>query len=303
MKKKVLTFLLLTLTSAVTQAKILRVNNVAGMAPYSTIADAVRAANDGDTIMVDGSTVEYEKTILNKRVVMVGPGYLQNENSLSNEADCEARIDGIEVQSEGTVIMGMHIGGWYSLEIKAPKVVITRCYIKSWEGILMYAGANNCIFHQNFMLDGISGDKATYYHQFTNNICKGNFSHIYQSHIYYNTFYSGNPVFHLSTGNRIEKNVVPESNFGKGDNENTYADNLVVDGEQLFGKAETDLDVLNGMKQLPASVVNTRGAFAADAPYVISGIPAGPVIEKLSLPASVEEGDRMKITIKLGERQ
>ena len=42
------------------------------------------------------------------------------------------------------------------------------------------------------------------------------------------------------------------------------------------------------------------GAFAGDNPYVISGIPAGPIIEELTIPTSAEEGSSMEVAIKLG---
>ncbi len=45
---------------------------------------------------------------------------------------------------------------------------------------------------------------------------------------------------------------------------------------------------------------NGYGAFAGNDPYVISGIPAGPMIEELTIPTSVEEGSVMEVTIKFG---
>ena len=46
------------------QAATLRVNNVDPSAPYATITAAVNAASDGDTIMVEGSSIKYADAIL-----------------------------------------------------------------------------------------------------------------------------------------------------------------------------------------------------------------------------------------------
>ena len=54
--KKTLLMVAFAAVCSMAQAKILRVNNTTGSgAPYSTVADALTAANEGDTIMVDGS--------------------------------------------------------------------------------------------------------------------------------------------------------------------------------------------------------------------------------------------------------
>jgi len=307
MKKTVVTLLAVSLL-VTAQAKILRVNNVGGTAPYSSIQAAIRLAEDGDTIMVDGSPEEYGKTTLNKRVVLIGPGFFLREDGITTEADREARVDGLEVQVEGTVIKGMRIGGWYSLEIKAPRVVVTRCYIGSWEGIKFCAGADNCTLHQNFIVDNIVGDGKTYYHQITNNICKQlGVANVYDSYIYYNTVYGEDPLkFHSATDNRIAYNFVRGKNFDKDDQgnslkDNTYLDNLAIDDDELFDGIETDLDVQNSMKQLSSSVSKRYGAFAGTAPYILAGVPTAPVIENVDMPASVEQGSKMCVTIKLGQ--
>lgn len=306
--KAVLTSIVFACIATTMQGRVLRVSNVGGTAPYNSIQAAVRAAENGDTIMVDGSPEEYEKAILSKRVVLIGPGYFLREDGLTTEADREARVDGLEVQAEGTVIKGMRIGGWYSLEIKAPKVVVTRCFIGSWEGIKFYAGADNCILHQNFITDGIVGNGNTYYHQITNNICSQlGIADVCDSYIYYNTVYKRDPLeFHNGMGNRVAYNIVRGRNFGKDDSgkaltENTYIDNLAIDDDELFDGVETDLDVQNRMKLLSSSVSNKYGAFAGTSPYILAGVPTAPVIETISMPTSVEQGSKMSVTIKLGQ--
>ena len=77
---------------------------------------------------------------------------------------------------------------------------------------------------------------------------------------------------------------------------NTYRDNYKVNRFYY----STDKQVLEKLSDVPDEVMAQYGAFAGDDPYVISGIPAGPVIERLTVPVSVEEGSKLNVTIKLG---
>ena len=52
--------------------------------------------------------------------------------------------------------------------------------------------------------------------------------------------------------------------------------------------------------ELPANVTSTYGAFAGDSPYVLAGVPSGPVIQDLVVPTTVEMGSKMNVTIKIG---
>ena len=54
------------------QATVLRVSNRTNSGvPYSSISDAISAAEEGDTIMVDGSNTAYSSVTLTKRVVLI----------------------------------------------------------------------------------------------------------------------------------------------------------------------------------------------------------------------------------------
>lgn len=75
MKKKLLILFVMCGLAMVSQATTLRVNNTDPSAPYASINDAVNAATEGDTIMVEGSSIPYGDVTINKRVVLIGPGY------------------------------------------------------------------------------------------------------------------------------------------------------------------------------------------------------------------------------------
>ncbi len=58
--KKTLTLMVAMCMTVAANAKILRISNLEGnSAPYSSISEALNAATNGDTIMVDGSNNSY----------------------------------------------------------------------------------------------------------------------------------------------------------------------------------------------------------------------------------------------------
>jgi len=60
------------------------------------------------------------------------------------------------------------------------------------------------------------------------------------------------------------------------------------------------LEVQNAELDNQFNAMEGKGAFAGDDPYVISGIPAGPVIQDITVPSTVEQGGTLNVTIKLG---
>ena len=72
-------------------------------------------------------------------------------------------------------------------------------------------------------------------------------------------------------------------------------------GVSLYEDRTTDLTIKNQqLSEEIAAAIADKGAFNGDDPYVISGIPAGPVIQDITVPASVAQGSTLNVTIKLG---
>lgn len=304
MKSKFLLIIIANLCVALSmQAKVLRVNNVDNSAPYSKIEDAVKAAAEGDTIMLDGSPYSYGTIKLDKRLVLIGNGYDLIANGIATEAQ-DAYTYYIEVNAEGCVLKGLNVtadvyGG--SINVNAPRVIITRCKIAARStdsySILMGEGANNCVIHQNRIRGNIGNSNVrTSEHQITNNLLNNiNFRAVDNSYVAYNTSWDrwGDSAPY-SKGTKFEYNIVNYDNFGEGDTENTYSSNI--------GANLSSANNENEVKELSADLTNRGyGIFAGSDPYVISGVPAGPVIEKLDVPVSAEAGGTMKVSVKIGE--
>lgn len=285
------------------QARVLRVNNVDSSAPYSKVQDAVDAAAEGDTIMLDGSPYSYGSITLNKRLVLVGNGYELIENGIATEAQ-DSYTYFIEVNAEGCVLKGLNVtadvyGG--AVNVNSPKVIITRCKIAARSSdsysVMFGEGANNCIIHQNRIRGRIGNSYVrTSGHQITNNLLNNiNFWAIDNSYVAYNTSWDRwGDAFPYCEGTKFEHNIVNSEDFGKGDADNTFASNTAYD----FSSANN----VNELKEQSSSLTASGyGIFAGTDSFVISGVPSGPVIERLDVPASAEAGGKMTISVKIGE--
>ena len=303
--KKALLILVAACMAAASNARILRVSNVNGSsAPYSSIEAAQDAASSGDTIMVDASSTRYTVSSstnidLTKKLVILGPGYWLVQDGVVEEGASSASVGSFTVKVEGTVIKGMTMG---TLSIEASNVVVNRCNIGY---IKIDNGASNAIISQNF----ITGSPSAYYgsgslHQVTNNIFTYYTSSpsnpiltgFNQSYIAYNTFRSKYVNMNL-TDCTVEHNLWAAFN-DQGSN-NSVTNNYETDIINI--QATNDfIDKDYYALEIPADVINTYGAFAGDSPYILAGVPSGPVIQDLVVPTTVEVGSKLNVTVKIG---
>ena len=327
MKREIIFSLAMVAASVASHATILRVSNVSGStAPYATIGAALKTAQNGDTIMVDGSAINYgnfkftDSTAIYKPIVLLGPGYFLQENDMLHNQTASAEIGQLCIDAEGVIVQGMTING--NIEITAPKVIINRCYINgkiSLNGSL----AQNCILHQNFITGRITGDLddrmnwITYNTQITNNIFTSWGSNYWKvidlinnAVICNNTWTEKSPYKMIEVRNStINNNILPVAENDSLDNANSRNNNKFLfesysnlksfEWDALMSpflnQTNTDMEISD--VEISKSGV---GAFSGDDPYVISGIPSGPVIESLIIPASAQENGTMNITIKIG---
>jgi len=315
--KKTLLFWAVAAMCGTASATILRVNNITGSgAPYADFSSALQAAESGDTLMIDGSPDSYGNIEINMPLVILGPGYWRTENGISGEGASDATFRNIKVQSmgKGSVIRGLKVE---SIAINASDVVINRCHIEGGIKVLASVGAqsDNCLIHQNFIygyIRGYASNLMPNYTQITNNIFSGHtqtggvIQYINEGYIGYNTFATpknDGGIQHITNivACTVEKNICTGNEPTiEG---NSYKDNYMPSqwGSYIYEKRDTDLDIKNyKVDSSIAELIAGKGAFNGEDPYVISGVPAGPVIQDVTVPASVEKGNNLNITIKLG---
>ncbi len=296
--KKTLLFLAAISMAVAANAKILRVSNVSGSsAPYASIDAAHDAASAGDTIMVDGSSEKYggsyAKYDITKKLVIIGPGYWLVKNDVVSEGASSAYIATLNLKTAGIFVKGMEIG---TLNITGAQAVVNRCKIGE---ISFNSGADNGVVSQCYISGTPSGAN---YIQMTNNVFSSTtaytfFSNFNNSYIAYNTFRNKKVQFPSNVKNTtIEHNLWKEySDKGSG---NSFKDNFETD---IINTQATDdfIDSDYYKLEIPEEVTTKYGAFAGDSPYIMSGVPSGPVIKDLVVPTTVETGSKMNVTIKV----
>ena len=311
--KKLLIFAAAVCMTMTAQATILRVSNISGSgAPYSSISEAIYNSFDGDTIMVDGSPDTYmiENGIadgINKKIVLLGPGYFLTENGvLGNGAASAVIYNEFAINCPGVVIQGMKFN--QAVQVKASNVVITRC---NTGNIALTQDATNTVLHQNYIRGAVyssSTDGAPHYVQISNNIFTselitlGIVRYLKDSNIAYNLFTdqstsAGYYAIKNLTNCTVNNNIVlcnEPSLDGCTLTDNYWGGT----GTSPFKGKTTDLQIKNVWEGAP--LYAGKGAFAGDDPYVISGVPAGPMVQDISVPVSVEQGKSLNVTIKLG---
>ena len=323
--KKTISLLAVFCMAAAANATILRVSNVEGSsAPYTSISSAISAAADGDTIMVEGSNNTYgtlkrqDNNPIDKKVVILGPGYWLTENEKTNIGAAAAIVNDIEICAEGAEICGMYIDG--RIGIYANKVIVNRCRIQ-W-GIFIDKFLENIIIHQNAISGGIEGELynnsngmfppivTISYMQITNNIFlndpsgsgrEGIVKNLTQSVIANNTWAEFTGGMSNILDSTVKDNIIVGGLHDDRCDGTTFTNNVELEYDDVDTYSlYTDHDVMNEYTLKSHSSV---GAFSGDTPYVLSGIPAGPVIEDLIVPASVEKGSKLQVTIKVGIQQ
>ena len=296
--KKTLLFLAAISMAVAANAKILRVSNVSGSsAPYTSISAAHDAASAGDTIMLDSSPTRYDDftVTLTKKVVLLGPGYWLVQNGMIEEGASTATIHTLVIKATETVVKGVHISS--GLKIQASKVVINRCHIND---IDIAKSCDNAVISQSFIVNKISGGNYSNYHQITNNIfintsTFGHITGVNDCYIAYNTCRSAKFESN-ATNSTFENNLWKEFN-DKGSN-NSVKDNYQTD--IISTQATNDFIDSDYYKlEIPEDVISKYGAFAGDSPYIMSGVPSGPIITDLVVPTTVETGSKMNVTIKV----
>lgn len=316
MKKFTTLFLAAAFVSATCGAKILRVSNLAGTsAPYQTLTEAVVAAADGDTIMLEGSSKAYEAATISKKLVIKGPGYWLVENGITQNGDTGATIKNtLAIEAEGVKLEGLVINE--QLKIKASHVTVMRCFL--YQGISIYSTVTHPVISQNYIRIGIGGGSSyketnCTYALITNNIfgsCMPAISSFDKSTIMYNTMtsFDGDALYDVTQS-------VFTNNFMKNESGKslcsglTYADNVYWEDATAahlnFNDCSSDTAIHNRQNEISgqAGFPDNVGAWAGDAPYVISGVPVGPVIESVKVPVSVEQGKQLPVTVTLKVQQ
>jgi hypothetical protein len=307
----VLSFSLCIFSCQLVQAKVWRINNNASVAAdfkELSVAIASSTVSAGDTIYLEGTAVTYANTTLNKRLVIIGSGYLLSgvgANPGLQALPFSTKLVNIIIDSLGTGSTIIGLSTTFYLNSNVDNITITRS-----EG---YIGANQFFANSkitnlviNKCLSTIALSASVLENcKITNSIFTGSvdISKAINAFVRNNVFvtsatltssYVANNIFinSLTATSCVMKyniattpNLLPAGNNNQngiplasiiinvGSNDGKYQ---LIQGSPAIGAGEP----VNG-------VTPDAGAFATADPYRLSGIPPIPTIYSLTVPLSV----------------
>lgn len=153
MKKAIIiTSAMAALATTRAEAKIWRVNNQGYQADFAQINQAVADPNvlAGDTLHVEGSTVEYNSVTITKPLIIIGPGYFLADNPKTSNNGLATNISWIAFNagSENSQLIGVSVNSVSGISINTNNIVIKRNKIRA--GINLTWGLSNVTIIQNF---------------------------------------------------------------------------------------------------------------------------------------------------------
>lgn len=324
MKKAKLFPVILFLTFGMASAQhLIRVNNNGFDPDYITLSDAIAAASDNDTIYVEGSATPYAGCTISKPLIIIGPGYFLDDNPKTQASGLEAKFSSalnFFTGSAGSTLMGCYCeAGVY---VNTDSITLLRNYAGD---VVFGNNTENSLIIQNYIRTGISNMAAVKNTVISNNIVGGNI--ILQNSIE-NVLITNNILFEYGGGGSIlcsnatvRNNIICYSYGAMEGQGSTFFNNLLAsdgtdaDGNQYNVDMSTvfvDYDgaleysedgkwkLKEGSPALGAGVGGTDcGVFEGSAPYGLSGLPNLPHIYEANVPATVNTGTTMEISIKV----
>ncbi len=307
---------------------LIRVNNdPAADADYTTLQAANDEALPGDTIYVEGSPANYTGAYIDKKLIIIGPGYFLADNDSTQANSLDANIAGsldFRTGSKSSKVSGLIIS---QININDDEIVVSRCNVHS---IYIFANSKNILITQNYINYSISvsggnltssiitnniigwaitANNTSYPLQITNNVIRGGNGtpiSVYYSTISNNIFTSTNYKLQENTGNSIINNLFAYA--GTNANGNIYSITMTtvfVDFNGSLGYSNDERYKLKaGSPALGAGVSGVDcGAFGGVTPYVLSGLPPFPRIYEATIPGTAysDKGLSCNIKIKAGK--
>ena len=263
LRLKVVLFFALLLLGPKANATIWTVNNMPNSAAqFETIQAAIDNAFSGDTIQIHGSEQRYAQVLINKRLVLIGPGHnINGSNPQNGLSRSYASIEGIRFSADGngsrSVLEGLVIA--VIVTEKTNRVTISRCHVSF--GITAERLPSEDWAVKNSVILNISGNVSSSSPTapgwtIRNNIIYGQVGGLTLARILNNTFLGGGgPV-------RVYNSAVENNIFlaitQNGSQNSSFANNLTFHGGLEDIVTETNSGS-NNFNQVDPEFVNAPG--------------------------------------------
>lgn len=314
MKKSVLSVIIIVsglLQASDVQATVWRINNATGVsADFKEVSAAIASSlvKTGDTLYIEGSASPYGSATLNKKLVLIGSGYLLSgtgANTGLQAMGLSSKIASIVVDSlaSGSTFMGLSAPIY--LYASVDDVTITRCegninvYTPIANSKIVNLIINKCIGHSDLSLATVENIKVTSciflnavtINKVNNGLIRNN---VFVSTATIANSYVSNNIF-LSTlivsTSTVKYNLASGANTLPAGNNNQNGVSATVLFENT-GSSDGKYQLKAGSPAIGAGepiggITPDAGAFGTADPYRLSGIPPIPTIYGLTVPPSV----------------
>lgn len=295
------------------------------------------AVKPGDVLLVQGSTTTYGDIVLNKRLIIMGPGYFLNENTETQTSTLSALINTLNIQAaaEGSIIQGLVVNGSkprdvnigygggcngnavsdfgsYTVEINSGRITLMSNLISG--NLIVNKSSYNQI-RQNY-LGQVATTDTSYFNSFTNNIINGVVQDYNSS--FQNNSIGGSCAYHYFNNSNLTGNIIGACFNAEycGDyrihivggitSSNIFnfpvGENSPDYSEPDFSKVFQYTGSTDG-KYLPKpnglAAIKGIGPFAGPTPYKLSGICLHPNIYSVTMPNTSTSGSGLKIEVKV----
>lgn len=321
----------LMFASTTCHATIRRVNNVAALATtcatcYQTLASAVAASIDGDTIHLEPSDLSYGDAVIAKQLVIIGAGFLLGNDDSENA--------GLQANAQTSIV------NWITLNPGSAGTVITGLHFMDFNGGLTINSTSNIVLSRNFFdVEGIvfpSGtvvsDVTLAENYFAASLTNGFNPNTIVNLTIRNNYISG--LLSLNAADDVVTNLVVTNNTfiyngiqqlknaevannvfyqgGVSDNNNTIHDNIsaaalppgtnntvVTMGNVYNLDVGSDDGKWNIISSSPYDEAGSspRGMFSGISPYRLSGVPNIPAIYGLQSTLNTSPGGTVNVTL------
>jgi hypothetical protein len=305
-------------------------NNTAIDADFSNLITAIDSVNVGDTLYIEGTQFSYGDIVLDKKLVLIGPGYFLDQNDSTQVNFNPAKLHDLIIDQDAVAceIYGLYITGYIRMD--ASNVIFARNHYdpsSSYDGFALAFNnpISNCVITQNFLwklnanpnsialnmlitnnyishaltlnddcsatiFNNVVGREITAH----NSVVKNNI--LYDDH-YTSGYFGDNSVFEYNIAN-VQDNSMPP---GVGNISGIDPNDVFVDYDGSLGFSE---DAKWQLKEGSIAIGYGEngvdcGCFGGTSPYVLSGLPAVPHIYEAIVPTSGSAACGLSVTIKV----
>ncbi len=276
----------------VAHSTVLRVNNTPNInVPYATLTAAYTAAVNGDTIYLEGTTINYGTLSIYKRLVIIGTGYYLTQNPETQANINPSIITNLYFYagSSGSKILGLTISSQLYFAGYLQDLVVRRNNINQIynggsvstsyfeQNVIAYTAGefSNTLFRNNFLGTGyISSTNNSLF--LTNNVI--NSLTLTMAECKNNIIYGPCTFLNCNLFNNVCSST--QAPAGNGNQLSVNMENVFVCYSNCAAYSADARYQLKGGSPAIAAGTNGEdcGMFGGTDPYVLSGIPPIPAI-------------------------